>query len=49
MADRNRTISDPGRGEDENIRGIADEGDDEFEDTDDLDDAEEADEEEGTL
>lgn len=51
MPDRNKT--DPSENEavrdDEAIRGVAEEGEDEFEDTEDLDDEEEEEEEEGPV
>ncbi|HWK11506.1 MAG TPA: hypothetical protein VNR64_15695 [Vicinamibacterales bacterium] len=47
MADPNRTDEDAP--DDERIRGIGDEEDDDFEESDDLDESDEEDEQEGTF
>jgi hypothetical protein len=47
MADRDRTTDDAP--DEERIRGIGEEEDEDFEDSDDLDDSDEEDEQEGTF
>ena len=55
MADRDRQQPDPnddttrGRTDDEQIRGVGEQDDEEFDDTEDYDEEEDDDEEEGTL
>ncbi len=55
MADPNRQQSDPnddttrGRADEEQIRGVGEQDDEEFDDTEDFDEEEDAEDEEGTL